>query len=46
MVKDYNIQTALPLDKAVTIELTPAKSGELKYGCGMGQMIHGVLMVE
>lgn len=46
VIKDYEIQTALPLDKAVTIELTPTKSGELKYGCAMGQMIHGVLLVE
>lgn len=40
------INTELPLDKAVTVKFTPAKSGELKYGCSMNKMIGGVLNVE
>lgn len=46
VIKDYGIQKALPLNQPVTIEFTPTKSGELKYGCAMGQMVGGVLLVE
>lgn len=46
VVKDYNIQVALPLDKAVSVSFTPTKAGPLKYGCAMGQMVGGVLLVE
>src|SRR5512147_1901689 len=35
VIKDHGIDTKLPLNKAVTVELTPKKSGELKYACGM-----------
>jgi plastocyanin domain-containing protein len=34
------------LNEPVKIAFTPKKAGELKYGCGMGQMISGVLLVE
>lgn len=37
-------QQPLPLDKTVTVELTPKVSGEIKYACGMGH-ITGVLFV-
>lgn len=40
------INVPLPLDKPVEVRLTPQKTGELKYGCGMNQMIGGVLVVE
>lgn len=39
------IQKELPLDKTVEVVATFAKSGELRYACGM-DMVHGVLLVE
>ena len=46
LIPAYDIEEELPLDQPVTITFTPTKSGEIKYGCGMGQMIAGVLVVE
>jgi plastocyanin domain-containing protein len=46
ILPDYNIEKELPLNKAVDIEFTPNKAGKLKYGCSMGMMIAGVLIVE
>jgi plastocyanin domain-containing protein len=45
VIKDAGIRAKLPLNKPVTVNLTPTKSGELKYSCGMG-MVGGVLSVE
>ncbi len=44
VIKDYGINTPLPLNKTVTVELTPKASGEIKYACAMN-MIGGVLFV-
>jgi plastocyanin domain-containing protein len=44
VIKDHGINRPLPLDKAITVEFTPAKSGEIKYACGM-DMISGVVFV-
>lgn len=44
VVKDHGINTKLPLDKAVTVELKPKASGEVKFACGMGH-ITGVVFV-
>jgi plastocyanin len=41
----YGIKRDLPLNEAVTVNLTPKKTGEIKYSCGMG-MLGGVLTVE
>jgi plastocyanin domain-containing protein len=46
ILPDYKIEKELPLNKAVDIEFTPSKAGKLKYGCSMGMMIAGVLIVE
>ncbi|MHB8872649.1 MAG: cupredoxin domain-containing protein [Myxococcaceae bacterium] len=46
VVKDYGINTELPLNKAVEVSLTPKAAGTIKYGCAMGMMISGVLVVE
>lgn len=46
VMKDYNINTPLPLDTPVEIAFTPNKTGTLTYGCAMGQMISGTFMVE
>lgn len=45
VIKDQGINQKLPLDKAVTVEFTPSKSGQLRYACGM-DMISGVIVVE
>ncbi|HEY6001523.1 MAG TPA: cupredoxin domain-containing protein [Anaeromyxobacter sp.] len=45
VIKDHGINQPLPLDKPVTVELTPKKSGQVRYACGM-DMIYGVLQVE
>jgi plastocyanin domain-containing protein len=46
ILPDHNIEKELPLNKPVDVEFTPTKSGKLKYGCSMGMMIAGVLIVE
>jgi len=44
VIKDYNIERELPLNKPVTVEFTPRK-GEFTFGCGMN-MVKGKLIVE
>ncbi len=44
VIPNYKINAKLPLDKPVTVELTPKASGEIKYACGM-DMITGVILV-
>ena len=44
VIQEAGIDAPLPLDQAVTVEVTPKKSGELKYACGMN-MISGVILV-
>jgi plastocyanin domain-containing protein len=46
VIKSAKINVPLPLNKTVEIPFTPDKTGELKYGCAMGMMISGVLLVE
>ena len=46
VVPGYDINEKLPLNTPVTVSFTPNKSGDLKYGCAMKQMIGGVLTVE
>jgi len=46
LIPAYDIEEELPLDEPVTITFTPTQTGEIQYGCGMGQMIGGVLLVE
>jgi plastocyanin domain-containing protein len=45
VIKDLNIKKELPLNKAVAIDFTPKKSGEIKYICGM-DMMGGKLLVQ
>jgi len=45
VIKDLGINQPLPLNKMVTVEFTPKKSGQLKYACGM-DMISGILFVD
>jgi plastocyanin domain-containing protein len=44
VIKEAGVNKKLPLGKTVTVEVTPKKSGELKYACGM-DMITGVIFV-
>lgn len=46
VMKEYGINTPLPLNTPVEIAFTPSKTGTLTYGCAMGQMISGTFMVE
>ena len=46
VIDEHKINVKLPLNQAVTVTFTPSKSGELKYGCAMGKMISGVIVVE
>ena len=46
ILPQYKIEKALPMGEPVEIRFTPDKAGELKYGCGMGMMISGILVVE
>ena len=41
---DFKIRNHLPLNQKVTVELTPQKSGEFSYACGMN-MYHGKIIV-
>jgi plastocyanin domain-containing protein len=45
VIKEYGINQPLPLGKAVKVSFTPARTGQVKYACGM-DMITGVLVVQ
>jgi len=45
VIKDYGIDTKLPLDQAVEVSFTPTRAGKVKYACGM-DMITGNLVVQ
>ncbi len=42
---DFKIRRYLPLNKKVTVELTPHQEGEFGYACGMN-MYHGKIIVK
>jgi plastocyanin domain-containing protein len=46
VLDEAKISADLPLNKAVELAFTPTKTGEIKYGCAMGKMVAGVLIVE
>lgn len=45
VIEDAGVNTPLPLGKAVAVEFTPKKSGEIRYACGMGH-VSGVVFVK
>lgn len=45
VLSDFKIRKFLPLNKTVTVELTPQKSGEFGFECGMN-MFHGKIIVK
>ena len=46
MIPAHDVHAELPLDETVEVTFTPEASGQLQYGCGMGQMIGGIIFVE
>ena len=40
VLSDFKIRKFLPLNRKVTVEVTPQKTGEFKFSCGMN-MFHG-----
>lgn len=46
VLDEGKIDAELPLNKPVELAFTPTKAGQIKYGCQMGKMIAGVLIVE
>lgn len=42
---DFKIRKFLPLNRKVTLEITPQKKGEYQFSCGMN-MFHGKLIVK
>jgi len=46
VIDELKLQKDLPLQQPVEIAFTPEKSGTLSYGCAMGRMISGVILVE
>ncbi len=45
VLADYGIKKDLPLNQPVTVEFTPAKTGEFSFACGMN-MLKGKLVVR
>lgn len=45
ILADFKVRKYLPLNQEVTLELTPQKSGEFKFSCGMN-MFHGKIIVR
>lgn len=45
VIPEFKIRKFLPLNQTVSIELTPEKSGEYEFVCGMN-MFHGKLIVK
>lgn len=45
VLSDFKIKEYLPLNKKVSFEITPNKSGEFIFHCGMN-MFHGKVIVE
>lgn len=44
VIPGHGVNQKLPLNQAVTVELTPKASGEIRYACGMGH-VAGVVFV-
>lgn len=45
VVHDFRIRKFLPLNQKVTVEITPRKTGEFAFACGMN-MFHGKIVVR
>lgn len=45
VLSDFKIKKNLPLNEKIMIEVTPQKTGEFPFSCGMG-MFHGKIIVK
>lgn len=45
VLSDFKIRKFLPLKETVSLELTPEKTGEFPFSCGMN-MFHGKVIVK
>lgn len=45
VIADFKVRKYLPLNQKVLIEITPDKTGEFNFTCGMN-MFHGKIIVE
>lgn len=45
VISDFKIKRTLPVNQKVSIELTPQKTGEFRFSCGM-HMFHGKIIVK
>jgi plastocyanin domain-containing protein len=45
ILSDFRIRKYLPLNKKITVEITPEKKGEFGFACGMN-MFHGKIIVD
>lgn len=45
VLSDFKIRKKLPLNEKVTFEVTPKKTGEYPFACGMN-MYHGKILVK
>lgn len=45
VIGDFKIRRELPLNQKVSVKITPTKTGEYVYSCGMN-MYHGKIIVE
>ena len=45
VIPEFKVRKFLPLNQAVSIELSPEKAGEYEFVCGMN-MFHGKLIVR
>jgi plastocyanin domain-containing protein len=46
LIEGSDLNVALPLGQEVTVAYTPSRSGEIRFGCAMGMMVSGVLIVD
>ena len=46
VLDEAGINEPLPLNGPVTIKLKLDQTGELKFGCAMGKMVNGTIIVE
>lgn len=45
-IPSMNITKDLPLNKVVSVEVTPKEKGEIKFGCAMDQMLGGAIIIQ
>lgn len=45
VLSDFKVRKFLPLNKKVTVEITPKQEGEYGFSCGMN-MFHGKVIVK